>query len=89
MILPDHQRIILSPLLHRNQQRNQLLQEEHAVTWATVTKWKPEKDELQAGIGAIGAIGAATRGLRSRSQQQFGFIVTSMSFPMMHFYIWH
>ena len=50
MIFPDHQQRILSLLLYRKQQHISVLQIELAFTWATVAKWKPEKDKFQEAI---------------------------------------
>ena len=50
MIFPDHQQRILSLLLYRKKQHISVLQKELAFTWATVAKWKPEKDEFQEAI---------------------------------------
>ena len=40
----------MSLLLYRKQQNISVLHVELAFTWATVAKWKPEKDEFQEAI---------------------------------------
>ena len=84
MILPDHQQGILSLALQQPTA--------HFSTAGGISSYMGNGDEVETSKKMnnkepFRAFGAATRGLWSRSKQQLGSNVTSLSFLIMHFHV--